>query len=272
MGRRDARSGQPLGASDWHAPGPLIVASAALLVVVTVLLGVSLGVVSYLARSRRSHVLSQLLTRAQVAMVLSALATLFGVMLAFAISTDRSDREGPSRKARAMIRLQSAFSGEQSAALAGTERVPAPASRPAAIRGKVIVIDRTTGVVPDYAVYHDLWGPTGGGEVGGGWIESAKSQIEGSQAPRVSVLSLRVPDGTLASTPAEAKTIVLIDWDRDFSNSYDGPSDVKGYRIVCRLSFVDRIGHLYWGNQAAFSGQRPPDRITVDVGTIATSI
>ncbi len=107
-----------------------------------------------------------------------------------------------------------------------------------------------------------------------GTIENRfKRQIEGTPAPRVSVLSLRLPEGKLASTPAEARTVVLLDWDHDSPVSYGSGGisaviagyAVTGYSVVLRVSVIDRSRHLSWTNQRTFRGPPLPEKIVARV-------
>jgi hypothetical protein len=92
---------------------------------------------------------------------------------------------------------------------------------------------------------------------------SLKEGIQ-THTPRVSILSLRLPEALLALGPAEAATVITLDWDAlPYSSYVQGAGTTsstvvaRGYRIRCRLSILIRSAHLVWENQATFWGQPP---------------
>jgi hypothetical protein len=163
------------------------------------------------------------------------LAVLFvGGILAFLIiyySKQNQSEQISMQRAQTLLSLQKAFSADSSALAAATGCQSAPPSTTFCLRDKVIIIDRN-GVrgIPDHITV-DI--------ASDGTVESVWREIPGEKPPRVSALSLLLPEETLASTPNEAGTVILVDWYRQLSNTYvlkgapedDRPALANGYLV-----------------------------------------
>ena len=87
----------------------------------------------------------------------------------------------------------------------------------------------------------------------------------------LSKICLELPKGTRASTPLEARTVVLLKWDCEYAFSYgqDGyPGRAVGeaYRVVGQLSIYDKSSRQMWCNQKTITGSPPEKKIKVKVG------
>ena len=99
-------------------------------------------------------------------------------------------------------------------------------------------------------------------------VDRLMKQFEGFSVPRVSVLSLILPEGLLANNPTETRTVVLLDWSRNFTGAYVSSRTSlvsKGYSVNAEMTIIDRNRHLYW--HAPFDGAVLPKEISFPYGS-----
>jgi len=176
---------------------------------------------------------------------------------------ERADRIGPFRKACAMLKLQSNFSGKVGDLTDMVGFVTAPSSSQVAIKGKVIVIDANAPKISDLVINRYIFGDSTGISP---LLDSFQNKFDAPELPRLSAVNLCLPDGILATNLAEATTVVLLSWDSEYYSTYSQqhsgtPSQIAADLVTCNMSIINRKDHWTYLNVSNFRGSPPPENV-----------